>query len=36
MSAYDTAPESLKDRYDIYLACTDDSPPKSFNEWLNS
>ena len=26
----------LWDRYQIYLANTDDSPPKSFDEWLNS
>lgn len=26
----------LWDRYQIYLACTQDSPPKSFDEWLNS
>jgi hypothetical protein len=27
---------SLKDRYDIYLACTGDKFPKSFDEWLGS
>lgn len=27
---------SLEDRYQIYLACTDDNPPKSFEQWLNS
>jgi hypothetical protein len=26
----------LWDRYQIYLACTSESPPKSFDEWLNS
>lgn len=32
----DTQHETLQDRYDIYLACTDDAPPKSFDEWLAS
>ena len=27
---------TLKQRYAIYLACTSDNPPKSFDEWLNS
>ena len=26
----------LWDKYQIYLACTNDSPPKSFDDWLNS
>jgi hypothetical protein len=26
----------LQDRYDIYVSCTDDKFPKSFDEWLNS
>lgn len=26
----------LWDRYQVYLACTQDSPPKSFEEWLES
>ena len=26
----------LWDRYQIYLACTNDNPPKSFDDWLNS
>ena len=30
------ANETLEDRYQVYLACTDDKPPKSFDEWLNS
>jgi hypothetical protein len=25
-----------EDEYQIYLDCTDDNPPKSFDEWLNS
>lgn len=27
---------SLQDRYDIYLACTDEKYPKTFDEWVNS
>ena len=27
---------SNEDEYDIYLACTSDTPPKSFEEWLES
>jgi hypothetical protein len=26
----------LLERYQIYLACTSDNPPKSFDQWLNS
>jgi 5'(3')-deoxyribonucleotidase len=26
----------LWDRYQIYLVCTNDNPPKSFDDWLNS
>jgi len=26
----------LWDRYQCYLAFTDDCPPKSFDQWLNS
>ena len=29
-------PSPLQDRYDIYVANTDDTHPKSFDEWLNS
>lgn len=25
-----------EDEYQIYLSCTDDSPPKSFDEWFES
>jgi hypothetical protein len=28
--------ETLRDRYNIYLANTSDKFPKSFDEWLNS
>jgi len=27
---------TLEERYQIYLACTDDVPPKSLDQWLNS
>lgn len=27
---------SNEDEYEIYLACTSDTPPKSFEEWLES
>jgi hypothetical protein len=27
---------SNKDEYEIYLSCTDDTPPKSFDEWLGN
>lgn len=27
---------TLQQRYAIYLACTNDNPPKSFDQWLNS
>lgn len=27
---------TLWDRYQIYLACTDDPNPKTFDEWLAS
>jgi hypothetical protein len=27
---------SNEDEYEIYLSCTDDTPPKSFEEWLES
>lgn len=27
---------SNQDEYDIYLSCTDDTPPKSFDEWLGN
>jgi len=27
---------SLEDRYDIYVACTDEKYPKAFHEWVNT
>lgn len=27
---------SDEDEYDIYLSCTDEQPPKTFEEWLES
>lgn len=27
---------TLQERYEIYLENTDDNPPKTFDEWLNS